>query len=89
MSDEGKRRAEMYRAAKAKEVFANEIFAEAIEHLRDRYKGAWATSSIDDISGRERLYFLLQALEEFHGHLKSVVATGAMAEDEMHRKLMH
>ena len=35
MSDEGKRRAEMYRAAKAKEVFAYEIFAEAIEHLRD------------------------------------------------------
>ena len=89
MSDDGKRQAEIYRAAKAKEVFRNEIFAEAIDHLRDRYKREWATSPVDDISGRERLYFLLQALEEFHGHLKSVVETGAMAEDEVHRKLMH
>ena len=89
MSDDGKRQAEIYRAAKAKEVFRYEIFAEAIDHLRDRYKSEWATSPVDDISGRERLYFLLQALEEFHGHLKSVVETGAMAEDEVHRKLMH
>ena len=87
--DEGKRQAEIYRAAKAKEVFRNEIFTEALEHLRDRYKNEWAASPIDDISGRERLYFLTQALEEFHGHLKSVIETGAMAEDEVHRNSMH
>jgi hypothetical protein len=87
--DEGKRQAEIYRAAKAKEVFRNEIFTEALEHLRERYKSEWAASSHSDIGGRERMYFLVQALEEFHGHLKSVIETGAMAEDEVHRQSMH
>jgi hypothetical protein len=88
MSDDGKRQAEIYRAAKAKEIFRNEIFAEAVDHLRNRYKNEWAASSVDDLSGRERLYFLMQALEEFYGHLKSVIETGAMAEDEVHRQSM-
>lgn len=87
--DEAKRRAEIYRAVKAKEVFRNEIFTEALDYLRERYKSEWAASSHSDISGRERLYFLMQALEEFHGHLKSVIETGAMAEDEVHRQSMH
>ena len=85
--DDLTRQREINRAAKVKEIFRNEIFAETLDLLRERYKSEWAATAPENSEARERLYYLSQALEEFHGHLRSVLETGQMADEQLQHKL--
>ncbi len=50
--DDLTRQREINRAAKGKEIFRNEIFAETLDLLRDRYKSEWAATAPENSEAR-------------------------------------
>ena len=83
IDDELQLQREMNRAAKASELFRNEIFEESFDILLDQYKAEWAATASEDTATRERLYYLTQAVDAIRAHLQSVMETGKMAERQM------
>ena len=83
IDDELKLQREMNRAAKASELFRNEIFEESFDILLDQYKAEWAATASEDTATRERLYYMSQAVDAIRAHLQSVMETGKMAEKQM------
>ena len=83
IDDELQLQREMNRAAKASELFRNEIFEESFDILLDQYKAEWAATASEDTATRERLYYLTQAGDAIRAHLQSVLETGKMAERQM------
>ena len=63
IDDELQLQREMNRAAKASELFRNEIFEESFDILLDQYKAEWAATAPSDTASRERLYYLTQAVD--------------------------
>ena len=83
IDDELQLQREMNRAAKASELFRNEIFEESFDILLDQYTAEWAATASEDTATRERLYYLTQAVDAIRAHLQSVLETGKMAERQM------
>ena len=83
IDDELQLQREMNRAAKASELFRNEIFEESFDILLDQYKAEWAATAPSDTASRERLYYLTQAVDAIRAHLQSVMETGKMSEKQM------
>ena len=83
IDDELQLQREMNRAAKASELFRNEIFEQSFDILLDQYKAEWAATAPSDTASRERLYYLTQAVDAIRAHLQSVMETGKMAERQM------
>ena len=83
IDDELQLQREMNRAAKASELFRNEIFEESFNILLDQYNAEWAATASEDTATRERLYYLTQAVDAIRAHLQSVMETGKMAERQM------
>lgn len=83
IDDELQLQREMNRAAKASELFRNEIFEESFDILLEQYKAEWAATAPADTSSRERLYYMSQAVDAIRAHLQSVMETGKMAERQM------
>jgi len=83
IDDELQLQREMNRAAKASELFRNEIFEESFDILLDQYKAEWAATAPADTASRERLYYMSQAVDAIRAHLQSVMETGKMAERQM------
>lgn len=50
------------RANLAKEILDNEIYKEAIKKIKYDLSQMWQNSSIDDVSGREQVWAMYQAL---------------------------
>tara|TARA_R100000995_G_scaffold48357_1_gene23152 strand:+ start:6460 stop:6720 length:261 start_codon:yes stop_codon:yes gene_type:complete len=84
--NEGKRREERDRGARAQAILKDPLVVEALETLEQQYIDAWKTSPNRDEEGRERIYLLMKSLEVFKGHLISVVETGKLADRELSKK---
>ena len=84
--NEGKRREERDRGARAQAILKDPLVVEALETLDQQYTDAWKASPHRDEQGRERIYLLMKSLEVFKGHLISVVETGKLADRELSKK---
>lgn len=86
MNEEGKRREERDRGARAQAILRDPLVVEALETLEKQYISAWKESPNRDEEGRERIYLLMKSLEVFKAHLVSVVETGKLADKQLSQK---
>ena len=83
MEDEGQRAEEIDRGNKAKVILSDPLFQEAFEQLRELYMNAWEQTTIKDSDTRERLWMMIANLGDVKAHLKTVLETGQMSEQQL------
>ena len=83
MEDEGQRAEEIDRGNKAKVILSDPLFQEAFDQLRELYMNAWEQTTIKDSNTRERLWMMIANLGDVKAHLKTVLETGQMSEQQL------
>ena len=81
--EDGKRRAEQDRGAKAEALLRNPMLQEAFDTLEQKYIDAWRNSPVTAEADREKLFQMYQNLIAVRGHLQEVVNTGNLAKTEI------
>ena len=71
------------RAARAEGLLRNELLAEAFDTLEASYTQAWRNTTIEDVSGREKLFLAINIVGKVRDHLNSVVNNGKLAAAEL------
>jgi len=71
---------EIERGKRAKALLEDPLLKEALDGLRAKWLQEIEATAPGDVEGRENLYFLLKAREEFERYLQIVVGRGTHAD---------
>ena len=71
------------KAARAENLLGNDLLAEAFKGLEDAYTAAWRATTIDDVSGREKLFLAINIVGKVRDHLTGIVNNGKLAQVEL------
>tara|TARA_R110000824_G_scaffold143026_1_gene310442 strand:- start:764 stop:1012 length:249 start_codon:yes stop_codon:yes gene_type:complete len=74
------------RERRAKALMSDPLFIESFEELKKELLGQWEHSGSTDIDARESIWLAIRLLDRIHGHIRSIIETGHMAEvlDKQH-----
>nr|WP_249127798.1 hypothetical protein [Bradyrhizobium lablabi] len=61
----------------------DELLVEAFKGLETSYTSAWRNTTIDDVSGREKLFLAINIVGKVRDHLNKVVSDGKLAAAEL------
>jgi hypothetical protein len=71
------------RAARAQRLIEDDLLAEAFTSLETAYIAAWRATTIEDVSGREKLFLAINVVGKVRDHLNTVVNDGKLAQAEL------
>lgn len=71
------------RAVRARELLGDELLTDSFKALEETYIAAWRATTIDDVSGREKLFLAINIVGKVRYHLASVLANGKLAQAEL------
>ncbi len=71
------------RAARAKALIESDLVQEAFASLEQAYTTAWRSTTIEDVSAREKLFLAINIVGKVRDHLNSVVSNGTLAAAEL------
>jgi len=71
------------RATRAQKLLDDELLGEAFTSLESAYIAAWRATTIEDITGREKLFFAINVVGKVRDHLTKVVSDGKLAQAEL------
>jgi hypothetical protein len=71
------------KAARAQKLLDDELLADAFTSLETAYIAAWRATTIEDISGREKLFLAINVVGKVRDHLNKVVSDGKLAAAEL------
>ena len=83
MTDEIKLQKDAVKGARAKELLEHDLLAEAFTSLEQAYTQAWRLTTIDDVSGREKLFLAINVVGKVRDHLTSIMNNGTLATTEL------
>ena len=83
MSDENRLEQAATKALRAQELINNELLTEAFATLEQNYIAAWRATTIEDVSGREKLFLAINIVGKVRDHLAAAVANGKLAQAEL------
>lgn len=83
MSDENRLDQAAAKALRAQELLENELLTEAFGMLEANYTSAWRATTIEDVSGREKLFLAINIVGKVRDHLMAIVANGKLAQAEL------
>ena len=83
MSDENRLELSAAKALRAQELIDNDLLTEAFATLEQNYVAAWRATTIEDVSGREKLFLAINIVGKVRDHLNAVVANGKLAQAEL------
>jgi hypothetical protein len=83
MTDEIKLQKDAVKGARAKELLESDLLAEAFASLESSYTQAWRLTTIDDVSGREKLFLAINVVGKVRDHLNRVINDGKLATIEL------
>src|SRR4029079_12915398 len=83
MADESALEQAKARAVRAEALLDDELLDEAFTTLEKSYVSAWRATTIDDASGREKLFLAINILGKVRDHLAGVLANGRLAQAEL------
>ena len=74
------------RERRAKALVNDPLFVESFEELKKELLGQWEHSGSTDIDARQSIWLAIRLLDRIHGHIRSIIETGHMAEvlDKQH-----
>lgn len=71
------------KAARASNLLSNDLLVEAFKGLEDAYTAAWRGTTIEDVSGREKLFLAINIVGKVRDHLTAIVNNGKIAQVEL------
>ncbi len=71
------------KAAQAQQLLDNELLTDAFKGLEGAYTAAWRATTIDDVSGREKLFLAINVVGKVRDHLTAIVSNGKLAAKEL------
>jgi hypothetical protein len=71
------------KAARAQGLLEDELLAEAFNSLESAYTSAWRSTTIDDVTGREKLFLAINVVGKVRDHLTVIVNDGKLAAREL------
>src|SRR5882724_4020752 len=71
------------KALRAQELIDNELLTEAFTTLEQNYVAAWRATTVEDMSGREKLFLAINIVGKVRDHLTATVANGKLAQAEL------
>jgi len=71
------------KAARAQGLLEDELLKEAFTSLESAYTGAWRSTTIDDVTGREKLFLAINIVGKVRDHLTAIVSNGKLAAAEL------
>lgn len=83
MSDENRLEQAAAKALHAQELIDHELLTEAFSTLEQNYIDAWRATTIEDVSGREKLFLAINIVGKVRDHLAAVAANGKLAQAEL------
>ncbi|MBR0756590.1 hypothetical protein JQ604_30810 [Bradyrhizobium jicamae] len=83
MADESRLDQAVGRATRAECLLADDLLIEAFETLEDTYTTAWRSTTIDDVSAREKLFLAINIVGKVRDHLTAAVTNGKLAQAEL------
>ncbi|WFU35651.1 hypothetical protein QA635_15080 [Bradyrhizobium brasilense] len=83
IADESRLDQAVGRAVRAERLLADELLVEAFATLEDAYTTAWRSTTIDDASGREKLFLAINVVGKVRDHLTAAVTNGKLAKAEL------
>jgi hypothetical protein len=83
MTDEIALTKDTERAAQAQRLLDDKMLSEAFKGLEEAYMAAWRATTIDDVSGREKLFLAINVVGKVRDHLMSIVNNGKLAQAEL------
>jgi hypothetical protein len=83
VADESKLMVDAARARGAEALLKNDLLAEAFKGLEDSYTKAWRSTTIEDVSGREKLFLAINVVGKVRDHLTAIVNNGKLASAEL------
>lgn len=83
MTDELALQRAVNRAQQARSLLESEMLQESFKTLEEAYTAAWRGTTIDDVSGREKLFLAINVIGKVRDHLSGVVSNGSVAEAEI------
>lgn len=83
MTDESKLSRDAVRGVRARELLESDLLAEAFTSLESAYTNAWRLTTIDDVSGREKLFLAINIVGKVKDHLTAIMNNGKLAATEL------
>ena len=83
MTDENKLGQDASRGMQAEALLENALLSEAFQKLEAAYVEAWRSTTIDDQTGREKLFLAINIVGKVKQHLQSVANDGKLAAAEL------
>ena len=71
------------KASRAQQLLDDELLVEAFKALEDSYTSAWRATTIEDVSGREKLFLAINIVGKVRDHLTAIVSNGKLAAKEL------
>jgi hypothetical protein len=83
MTDELALQRAVNRAQQARDLLESELLKESFKGLEDAYTAAWRATTIEDVTGREKLFLAVNVIGKVRDHLSGIVSNGSVAEAEI------
>jgi len=71
------------KASRAQALLEDEMLKEAFDSLESAYTSAWRSTTIDDVTGREKLFLAINVVGKVRDHLTAIVSNGKLAAREL------
>lgn len=83
MTDESALHKAAAKAVRAQNLLEHDLLVESFAALESAYTSAWRATTIDDVSGREKLFLAINIVGKVRDHLTAVVNNGKLAQAEL------
>ena len=71
------------RGQQAKDILENPLLQDSLKAIRNKLDTEWKNSPLRDVEGREKIFFLVKALDELEAMLISEMETGKLASQQL------
>lgn len=71
------------KASRAQKLLDDDLLSEAFTSLETAYVAAWRSTTIEDMSAREKLFLAINIVGKVRDHLNTVVTDGKLAAAEL------
>jgi len=71
------------KAAQAQRLLDDPMLKDAFNGLEEAYISAWRSTTIDDVTGREKLFLAINVVGKVRDHLRIIVDNGKLASAEL------
>ena len=74
------------RGQQAKELLENPLLQDSLKAIRNKLDNEWKNSPLRDVEGREKIFFLVKAIDELEAMLISELETGKLASEQLNQQ---